>query len=116
MPWRREASMIRKSGNRFFEKIMLKQKTLESDSTQLNQTLGCRIVARDQAVLGCDLYGAVAGHFNRVTVLSGAVGEYRDDRAYRVIAERLIHLVADREFAGHQKSFDSQALRPVGFK
>jgi iron complex transport system substrate-binding protein len=32
--------MIRKSGNRFSEKIMLKQKiTLESDSTQLNQTL-----------------------------------------------------------------------------
>jgi len=32
--------MIRKSGNRFSENIMLKQKiTLESDSTQLNQTL-----------------------------------------------------------------------------
>jgi len=31
--------MIRKSGNRFSEKIMLKQKdTLESDSTWLNQT------------------------------------------------------------------------------
>jgi len=32
--------MIRKSGNRFSEKIMLKQKTtLKPDSTQLNQAL-----------------------------------------------------------------------------
>jgi hypothetical protein len=32
--------MIRKSGNRFSEKIMLKQRiTLEPDSTQLNQAL-----------------------------------------------------------------------------
>jgi hypothetical protein len=39
-------------------------------------------------------------------MLSGAVGEYRDDGADRVIAERLIDLVANREFAGHRKSFD----------
>jgi iron complex transport system substrate-binding protein len=39
--------MIRKSGNRFSEKIMLKQKiTLESDSTQLNQTLGSSMCRR----------------------------------------------------------------------
>jgi hypothetical protein len=35
--------MIRKSGNRFSEKIMLKQKEhLEPDSTQLNQALSAR--------------------------------------------------------------------------
>src|ERR1700737_1495954 len=39
--------MIRKSGNRFSEKIMLKQKiTLESDSTQLNQTLASSMSRR----------------------------------------------------------------------
>src|SRR6266851_1951971 len=39
--------MIRKSGNRFSEKIMLKkEKTLESDSTQLNQTLAISVSRR----------------------------------------------------------------------
>jgi hypothetical protein len=32
--------MIPKSGNRFSDKIMLDQKRLESDSTQLNRILG----------------------------------------------------------------------------
>jgi hypothetical protein len=73
-----------------------------------------RVVARDQAVLSCDLYRAVTGHFNRITLLSGAVGEYRDDGAFGVIAERLVDLVANREFAGHQKSLDHRLCAQSG--
>jgi hypothetical protein len=68
------------------------------------------IVARDQAVLACDLYRALTGHFNRIAVLSGAAREYCNDRTCRVIAERLIYLVANREFAGHRKSFDRASI------
>jgi hypothetical protein len=35
----------------------------------------------------------VAKHFNRITVLTSAVGEYRDYCSFDVIAERLIDLV-----------------------
>src|SRR5260370_10802291 len=58
--------MIRKSGNRFSEKIMLKQKiTLESDSTQLNETLGSRMrrriefLSRSVAVAAFAVFGGV---------------------------------------------------------
>jgi iron complex transport system substrate-binding protein len=59
--------MIRKSGNRFSEKIMLKQKiTPESDSTQLNQTLGssmCRrleFLSRSIAVATLAMFGGLS--------------------------------------------------------
>src|SRR6202158_256905 len=59
--------MIRKSGNRFSEKIMLKQKiTLESDSTQLNQTLGSSMcwrlefLSRSIAVATLAMFGVLS--------------------------------------------------------
>src|SRR5260370_15750550 len=58
--------MIRKSGNRFSEKIMLKKEiTLESDSTQLNQTLasgmrkGLGFLSRSIAVAALAMFGGV---------------------------------------------------------
>jgi hypothetical protein len=80
------------------------------------ERLVLRIDTRDQVVLACDLYRAVTGHFNRITVLAGTVGEYRDDRTFGVIAERLVDLVADREFGGHRESSNLQALPLVRLK
>ena len=108
--------MIRKSGDRFSEKIMLKQKTLAPDSTQLNQALDRRIAVRDQTGLACDLDGAVAEHFNRITMLTGAIGEYCDDRAYGMITECLIDPVANREFRRHGESSSLHALPLIRFK
>jgi hypothetical protein len=44
---------------------------------------------------------AVAEHFNPVPVLTSAVREYRDDRAFGVTAESLIDLVTNYEFGSH---------------
>jgi hypothetical protein len=47
------------------------------------------------------LYLAVAEHFNPIPVLVSAVREYRDDRAFGLIAESLIDLVTNCEFGSH---------------
>jgi hypothetical protein len=55
----------------------------------------------------------VAEHFNRIAMHTGAVSEYRNDRSFRVVAERLIDLVTDCEFGSHGESSNPQALRRV---
>jgi hypothetical protein len=62
------------------------------------------------------LYRAVTEHFNRITVLAGAIREDRNDRTDGVIAECLIDLVANREFGSHGESSSPQALPPVRVK
>jgi hypothetical protein len=59
------------------------------------------------------LYRAVAEHLDSVTALARTIRDYRDDRAFGVIAERLIDLVANCKFGGHGESFRTQALRAV---
>jgi len=72
---------------------------------------------RDQTTLACNLYRAVAEHFNGITALAGAVGKYRNHRAFGVIVERLIDLVTNCKFLGHGgESFRTQALRAVRLK
>jgi hypothetical protein len=44
------------------------------------------------------LYRAVAEHLDSVTALARSIRHYRDDRAFGVIAERLIDLVANCKF------------------
>jgi hypothetical protein len=39
------------------------------------------MAVHDQAALGCDLYRAVAEHFDRITGIAGQVLEYCDDRS-----------------------------------
>jgi hypothetical protein len=40
----------------------------------------------------------VAKHFHRITVLTGQVGKYSDDRSFGVVAECLIDLVTNYRF------------------
>src|ERR1700676_428720 len=70
-----------------------------------------RIDVRGQTAFACDLYRAVAEHFNGISALAGLVPEYRNDRSFGVVAERLIDLVANCKFRGHGESFRIQALR-----
>jgi hypothetical protein len=37
-------------------------------------------------------------HFDRITMLTSAVGKYRDDHSFGVVAERLIDLVTNCKF------------------
>jgi hypothetical protein len=57
-----------------------------------------KIAVRDQTALACDLYCAVAENFNRITMLTGQVRKYSDDRSFGVVAERLIDLVSNCKF------------------
>jgi hypothetical protein len=56
------------------------------------------VAVRDQTILACNVYRVVAEHFNRITALAGAVGKYRNHRAFGVIAEDLIDLVTNCKF------------------
>jgi hypothetical protein len=56
------------------------------------------IAVRDQTALGCNLYRAVAKHFDRITVFAGQVIKHSDDRSLGVVAEPLIDLVTNRKF------------------
>lgn len=59
----------------------------------------------------------MAEYFNRIAALASKVRKYRNDRAFCVIAERLIDFVTNCEFGSHgPESFDLQALRAVRFK
>jgi hypothetical protein len=71
------------------------------------------IAVRDETAFVCDLYRAVAEHFNCVPLLTGLIRKYRDDRSFGAVAERLIDLVTDCEFGCHGESFRTQALRAV---
>jgi hypothetical protein len=57
-----------------------------------------KVAVRDQTALACDLYCAVAEHFNRITVVTGQVRKNCDDRSFGVVAERLIDLITNCKF------------------
>jgi hypothetical protein len=40
----------------------------------------------------------VAKHFNRITLLTCLILEYRNDRSFGLVAERLIDLVTDSKY------------------
>ena len=54
-----------------------------------------RIDMRGQTTFACDLYRAVAEHFNGIPALAGLAPVYRNDRSFGVVAERLIDLVSN---------------------
>ena len=70
------------------------------------------IAARDQAAFGCDLYRAVAEHFNRVTAFSGQVLKYSNDRSLGVVAEGLIDLVTNCKFRSRMENPSTVRLCP----
>jgi hypothetical protein len=53
----------------------------------------------------------VAEHFNRITVLTGQVRQYSDDRAFGVVVERLIDLITIANFEAITNP-PAQSLRP----
>ena len=60
------------------------------------------IDASDQTAFGCDLYGAVTEHLDRIPAFTGPIHQYGNDRPSGMIAECLIDLVANCELGIHE--------------
>jgi iron complex transport system substrate-binding protein len=89
--------MIRKSGNRFSEKIMLKQKiTLESDSTQLNQTLAS-IMCRRLEFLSRSIAVATLAMFGGLSFGSALAASLPRIASMNVCTDQLLITLADPE-------------------